>query len=303
MGVGFMSLTGQEKVRLAKLVRETNVVEVTMPDDYIGYLEEAECEESWINTSEGKTHIFIVKSKNREKNCPVYINFHGGGFARPYGKRNTVFCARVASAMKGIAIDVDYKLAPEYPFPAAFNEAYDVAKWVFKNIELLGGDPNRVSMGGDSAGGNLTAAVALKANQTKEFRLRMQIIIYGAMDFVTDPADKPEARVNLIPIERCRAFTSLYTDDIEEVVKSPYVSMRFAPIEMLYGLPDALLITAGHDNFRFEAEEYASRMISAGVKVTAKRFLNSNHGFVINCNAEWEEAQQLIINTLKSASL
>ena len=107
--------------------------------------------------------------------------------------------------------DMDYKLAPEYPFPTAFHEAYEVCRWTFSKLKEWDADEKRVSMGGHSAGAILTAAVALKANQTKEFALCLQVLDYGAFDMATDPADKKESATNLIPAERGRMFTEAYT--------------------------------------------------------------------------------------------
>ena len=158
-------------------------------------------------------------------------------------------------------------------------------------------------MGGHSAGANLTAAVCLKANETKEFQLCLQVLDYGAFDMLTDPADKPEAETNRIPVERGRMFAQAYTNGNADRLKEPYCSPLLASDEMLRGLPEALVTSAGHDNFRFEDAEYAKKLALAGVKVTQKCFLHSYHGFIVHCTEEWEEGQQLIIDTLRHASL
>lgn len=294
-----MEFTREDKLEMAKQIRSKNVIEPIITTEYEKNLDLVLCEERNIATREGDCHVYIITPKEKKATYPLYINIHGGGFVRPYGKRDTIFCARVASELGCKVIDIDYKLAPEYPFPAAFNECYDVVKWAFENAEELNTDKANIIVGGHSAGGNLTAAVALKANQTKEFKIKFQVMDYPFMDMATDPADKA-TEGDVIPVDRARKFNALYVEN-EEDKYSPFVSMVLAKKEMLIDLPAALVITAEKDSLRFEAEKYAMMMVEAGVEVKAKRFLNSKHGFVINCQGEFEEGQKLIIDTLRQA--
>ena len=296
-----MSLTQEEKTKMAEHLRGTNVAHEHITDEYRKNLDLARREETEVPTSAGTSKCYVFTAKNRIPNCPVHINVHGGGFVRPHMVRDEIYSARVADAIRGIVVDVDYRLAPEYPFPTAFDECYDICKWVFSQAGAWDADTKRISMGGHSAGGNLTAAVALKANKTKDFRLCLQVLDYAAFDMVTDPADKPEAASNLIPVERGRAFFRAYTDGDESVARNPYCSPSVASDEMMKGLPEALVISAGKDNFRFENADYAARLVANGVTVTAKCFLDSSHGFIIHCTGEWEEAQDLIIGMIQRA--
>lgn len=107
----------------------------------------------------------------------------------------------------------------------------------------------------------------------------------------------------MIPVERGRMFSLAYTDGELENLKDSYCSPLLASEEMLKGLPEALVTSAGHDNFRFEDAEYAKRLVLAGVKVTQKCFLDSYHGFIVHCTDEWEAGQQLVIDTIQRASL
>lgn len=293
-------MTQEEKLALATKVRTKSMFEPEFSDSYLKNLEKVEIEEQNILTREGLTHIFILKAKERTENCPVYINIHGGGYVRGHEHRETIFSSRIVSDIKGIGIDIDYRLAPEYPFPVAFNESYDVVKWVFDNAVMLGIDSRKVIVGGHSAGGNLTAAIAMKAQETGDFHMLLQIMNYPATDNVTDPAKRQGAAENVLPPDRIRTFMTLYTDDNQETANSPYVSMLFAPDSLLQGLPDALIITAGRDSFRFEGEQYGARLVANGVVVTEKRFLNSNHGFLTYCKDEWNEAQLLILDVIES---
>lgn len=296
-------LTIEEKEKLITALRGTSVAKENITPEYCRNLELADREAVEVPTCEGPVTCYIFTAKNRTEHCPVHVNVHGGGFVRPHVLRDEVYSAKVADAIRGIVVDVDYGLAPEYPYPVAFNQCYDVCRWVFTRLKDWDGDEKRVSMGGHSAGANLTAAVCLKANQTKEFRLCLQVLDYGAFDLVTDPAHKPGAETNMIPAERGRMFSMAYTDGNLDLLNAPYCSPLKAPDEMLAGLPEALVVSAGNDNFRFEDEEYAKRLIAVGVKVTAKRFLESNHGFIVHCTEEWEKGQELVISMIRQASL
>ncbi len=294
-----MGYTYEEKLKIAEGLRTTSVVTPSIPPEYERFVEACDVEERLIPTREGDTRVFVISPKALKGPVPLYINIHGGGFVRPHERRDIVFGAMVAVRTGCKVIDVDYKLAPEYPFPAAFNECYDVVKWAFAEAASLGVDPKRIALGGHSAGGNLTAAVSLMANRTKDFSLCLQIIDYAFLDGVTDPAEKVTA-TDLIPVDRMRAFNALYAENPEDL-KNPYLSPIVADAEMLKGLPPALVISAGLDCFRFEDEKYAAMLAENGVEVTVKRYLESNHGFVVHCRGEFAAAHSLICDTLSRA--
>ncbi|MCC8126804.1 MAG: alpha/beta hydrolase [Clostridiales bacterium] len=299
-----MALTEERKQELTSYLRGTSVAKENITPEYRKCLELADKETFVLPVgADDDVTVYVFTAKNRTANCPVHINIHGGGFVRPHVERDEIYSSKVADAIRGIVVDVDYKLAPEYPYPTAFDEAYEVGRWTFSKCREWDADETRVSMGGHSAGANLTAAVALKANQTKDFALCLQVLDYGAFDMVTDPADKKEALTNMIPIERCRMFTEAYTDGDLSLASEAYCSPLMATDEMLKGLPEALVIAAGLDNFRFEDADYAARMGLAGVKVTFKCFTESRHGFIVHCTEEWEAGQEMVIDAIRKAKL
>lgn len=296
-------LTEERKAVLIEALRGHSVAREHITDEYKKNLLLSDREEFELESQGVPFKVYVFTAKNRTANCPVHINVHGGGFVRPHVIRDEIWTSKVADAIHGIGVDVDYSLAPEYPYPTAVSQTYDAVKWVFSKLAEWDADDKRVSMGGYSAGANLTAVTAIKANETKDFRLCLQILGYGCFDMATDPADKPDAEYNMIPVERGRMFNECYTENDPEKLASPYCSPLFASDEQLRGLPDALVISAGEDNFRFEDSDYVKRLMLNGVKVTAKQYMNSNHGFIIHCTAEWEEAQELILDMLKKAGI
>ncbi|MBP2638397.1 MAG: carboxylesterase [Firmicutes bacterium] len=292
-------LSRAEKIELARQIRSSKVVPFEPTETYKEYLELAVCEEKYVPTREGDTHIYLITPKKTKTCYPLYINMHGGGFVRGYSERETVFASKVASTVGCRVIDIDYKLAPEHPYPAGLHECYDIVKWAISHAKELAIDPENVVIGGHSAGGNFTAAICLWANQTKDFTVKMQILDYAYLDAYTDPGAKI-TETRFFPVDRARAFNQLYLANNEDKTH-PLISPIFASVEMLTGLPPALFITAGLDFLCEEEEKYAAMLVNAGVEVKIKRFLHSHHGFTENCQEEYMESQKLILDTLKQA--
>ena len=294
-----MGLTYEDKLKLAEMAR-VRVGHRELPEAHEANLEKVDIKECDAETRHGKTHYYHITNKDQKTGAPLVISIHGGGFCKGYVKADSVFSAMIAAQTGAVVLDVDYKLAPEYAFPIAIEEVYDVAKWAYENADELGIDKSRIIIGGNSSGANIAAAVAMEAAKTKEFEIRLQFLDYPPMDLYTDPADKPEAFKSYVPFEQARAYNSLYTET-EEETKNPYVSMVFASKDMLIGLPEALVITGDLDSLHNETEKYAFMMMEAGVKVTIKKFLNSNHGFIVHCiGDEWPQAHKLIVDTINN---
>lgn len=292
-------LSKEEKAEAAKQLRSKSIVETKLTEEMQSYLDKVKWYESAIPTREGDSHVFMIEPSVDKERYPLFVNIHGGGFVRGYEKRDTVFSAYIANALGCKVIDIDYRLAPEYPFPIALNECYDVVKWAFDNAEKLELDTKRIAVGGHSAGGNLTAAIALMANQTKDFKICLQIMDYPFLDAMTDPAAKI-AEGSIFPVARMKNFSACYCEN-EEDYGNPFHSPVCAETDQLKGLPTALIITAGKDVLRHEAEQYGLMMVHAGVKVTLKSYLESDHGFMIHGLAEFKEARELVVDALREA--
>ncbi len=293
----------EDKIKLAKEFRDTTLVKPIYAPEYESFQELVNCEDKYISTVEGQSHFYLVTPKESKQIYPLYINMHGGGFVIGHGKKDELFCNKIAALAGCKVINIDFKLAPEYPFPTAFNECYDIVKWAFSHAEELHIDKEKIVLGGHSAGGVLTTAVALKANQTKDFKLKKIIMDYAGFDFATDPAEKLKAEDNIeefdnLIVEKMKQINSMAVAN-EEDRYNPYLSPIFATEEMLQGMPPALMIIAGKDFLRFEAKRFAMKLIDVGTEVTMKEFLNSRHGFVEGCQQEYIEAQDTIIKTLR----
>jgi acetyl esterase len=258
------------------------------------------CEEKMISTRDGETHIFLYRPLKEQPLLPIFVNIHGGGFVKGHREQDIVFSKNICSHMNCIVIDIDYATAPEKKYPYALHQCYDIVKWAWQNSDDLGIDRSKIVIGGHSAGGNLTVAIAIMAKQTKEFQIRMQIIDYPSLDLYTPPEQKRNAHKNpsLNP-EKVKLYNDLYIENDQRL--EPTASPYFAPDDMLEGLPEALILTAGEDLLGEEAEKYAFRLLTAGVPVTARRFLKSNHGFIVRRKDEFKEAEQMIFDALGRA--
>jgi len=173
-------------------------------------------------------------------------------------------------------VSVDYRLAPEHVFPAAFDDAVTATRWVYDNAAMLTIDPARIFVGGDSAGGNLAAVTALALRDDGDIKLRAQILTYPIVDLTFDYDPRFEKGVALTN-GGMRDFIDHYVPDVAQRRDwrcSPY----FAP--SLKGLPPALIILAGFDPLYDEGEIYAGRLKAEGVPVTVTRFPGQMHGFL-----------------------
>ncbi|QAU47324.1 alpha/beta hydrolase [Bradyrhizobium guangzhouense] len=222
--------------------------------------------------------IYVPKQPRlKDGAAPALVFFHGGGWVIGDLDSHDVVCRQLADAGALVVIAIDYRLAPEHKFPAAADDAVAATKWIAANARALGIDPARLSIGGDSAGGNLAAVVALAARDGDGPELAGQLLIYPAVDFAMTHGShsEPETSV-LLTHSVIRWFRDHYLSsaaDIHDWRASP------ARAENLAGLPPAFVMTAGADPLRDEGGEYAARLKQAGVPVTYKHFPGQFHGF------------------------
>ena len=209
--------------------------------------------------------------------APCLVFYHGGGWVIGDIDSHDVVCRKLAHEGELIVISIDYRLAPEHKYPAAVDDAIAAVKWVASNAKDLGIDATRLLVGGDSAGGNLAAVVALAARDGDGPKLAGQVLIYPATDFaMRHPShSEPETSI-LLTHSVIKWFSNHYLNgpaDIDNWKASP------ARAKTLAGLPPAYLLTAGADPLRDEGDEYAKRLKDAGVPVTYKHFPGQFHGF------------------------
>jgi acetyl esterase len=207
---------------------------------------------------------------------PVQVYYHGGGWVIGDLDSHDWTCRMVANAAKCAVVSVDYRLAPEHRFPAAFEDSLAAAEWIAANAARLGIDPERMSVGGDSAGGNLAAAVALGLRDRGTIKLCAQILTYPIVDLTAAYDARFASGVALIN-GGMRAYIDAYVPDAAQR-KDWRCSPLFA--SSVKGLPPALVILAGFDPLYAEGAAYAGRLEKEGVPVTVKNYPGQMHGFV-----------------------
>ena len=209
--------------------------------------------------------------------APCLVFFHGGGWVIGNLDSHDVVCRMLAHEGELIVISVDYRLAPEHKFPAAADDTITATKWVAANAGQLGIDAGHLLVGGDSAGGNLAAVVALAARDGDGPNLAGQVLIYPATDFAMKHPSHSEPETSILLTHSViKWFCNHYLNgaaDIDHWKASP------ARAKTLTGLPPAYVLTAGADPLRDEGAEYAARLKEAGVPMTYRHFPGQFHGF------------------------
>ncbi|MBN2909487.1 alpha/beta hydrolase [Polycladomyces sp. WAk] len=256
-------------------------------------------EERFVPTPVGDSRVLVYRPlRSSEGSLPVYVNFHGGGFILGSAEMDDVWCRVIADRADCVVVNVDYRLAPEHPFPTALEEGYGVIRWMYDQPGQLGINRERIAVGGHSAGGNLAAAICLLARERSEFPITLQILDYPPLDLATDPYEKP-THPQAIPPWLAAIFNGCYLPSPEQA-RNPLASPIYA--ESLAGLPSALIITAEFDSLAPEAERYAQRLREAGIAVSHKRYEGAVHGFTHSGPLELaEDAWELIITHLQQA--
>ena len=225
---------------------------------------------------------------------PAHLELHGGGWwlGSIDEEVNEAICRYRCQHARCVVFAAEYRLAPEHPFPTAIGDAYAALQWISRNAAGLGIDPDRISIGGTSAGGNLAAAVTLRARDAGGPPLVFQLLDVPALDLTGSTMRAAAATAHLRPVaHRIREFETplerYFRDPADALL--PLASPVLAPD--LAGLPPAHIMTAEYDPLRDEGEWYARRLADAGVEVTLAR-----HGGAIHATsyltAVWEPARQ-----------
>ena len=210
---------------------------------------------------------------------PVLVYFHGGGWVFNDLDTHDNLCRMLAHHSGCAIVSVDYRLAPEHKYPAAFDDAYAATVWVSENASLISVDSSRLAVGGDSAGGTLAAAVALAARDRAAPRIAYQVLAYPITDhYSSSPQSYEEyAEGYSLGREGMIWFWNHYLQSGANL-DDPYLCPLRA--RNLQGLPPALVLTAEYDPLRDEGRNLAQRLKAAGVNVEYRHYADQMHGFL-----------------------
>jgi acetyl esterase/lipase len=208
---------------------------------------------------------------------PVLVWYHGGGWVLGTLDASDHTCRELANSAGCIVVSVDYRLAPEHKFPASPDDCEAAYCWVLEHAESFGGDPRRVAVGGDSAGGNLAAVVSLRARERGRELPVFQLLIYPVTDHDFSRASYLQnAEGYLLTTVGMRWFWDQYVNSADEMAHPHASVLRASDVS---GLPPALIVTAEFDPLRDEGEAYGDLLRAAGVPVKVTRYDGMIHGF------------------------
>jgi len=231
-----------------------------------------------VEVNSEKIPVRIYTPEDGDK-FPIIIYSHGGSWIAGNLDTHDNVCRKLSKNTKAIVISVDYRLAPENPFPAGLNDVYNILEWTYKNAESINGDEKQIAIAGDSAGGNLSAAVSLMAKDKNGPHITCQVLIYPSTNIYELNTASWSYFANDFNVskEEMEKYISLYVPRKEDR-KNPYVSPLLA--KDFNELPHTLVITAEIDPLRDEGEAYGNKLKDIGIQAEVIRFNGVTHGFI-----------------------
>lgn len=234
-----------------------------------------------INSDDGDIPIYVYQPEQISENKPGILWIHGGGFIM--GNAENDFASEFSKQINATVVSVDYRLAPEYPFPAGLNDSYAALLWMVKHAKELGVDANRIVVGGDSAGAGMAASLVLRNRDENGPKIALQFLLYPMLDNLHDT---PSGSIEDYPVwSRQTSLNAweMYLNGKPGVNASPYASAARA--NSVGGLPPAFIATGTVDLFRDEVIDFAQRLMAAGVPTQLAVFpgmYHSGEAFVPN---------------------
>jgi acetyl esterase/lipase len=231
-------------------------------------------------TIDGGIGVRIYNPAPDESGQPIMVFYHGGGFVIGDLESHDSMARAIASQVGAVVVAVDYRLAPEHPFPAAVDDAFTALKWVSEHATELGGDPDRLAVGGDSAGGNLSAVVAMLARDAGGPPVKFQMLWYPVTEWGAEhPSLAENAEAPVLTVADMDRFREYYLGDQDPTTLG--IKLSPASAEDLKGLPATYIATAGYDPLRDDGARYAELLDKAGVPVELHEAETMVHGYVM----------------------
>jgi len=224
--------------------------------------------------------VRLYNAHPQRGNLPIVLYFHGGGLTIGSIETHDALCRRLAYYAKVIVVSVDYRLAPEHPYPSAIDDAFLAYQYVRNSAYLFGGSPSEIAVAGDSAGALLATSVCYRAKMEKVPLPVFQALVYPMTD-VSKESESYETQGEkfVLTSETMRWFIQNYLPNVGDR-SLPINSPLLIDSKFLKGMPPAYIATAGFDPLRDEGDAYAKKLAEAGVKVTHQKYPNLIHGYL-----------------------
>ena len=221
-------------------------------------------------------------TKNDEEAMPVILYFHGGGFIMGSIEDHDPLCGKLADECGAVVVAPEYRLAPEHPFPACIEDAVSTAEWALEHAGEFGGDPDKMTAGGDSSGANISAALALLARDGKAPKISGLILFYGTYGCI-DIEESASAKAYgqggyVLPVNAIEKMMELY---IPEGTDPDDYRLNPGKAKDLSGMPPSIIVSGELDPLRDDGEEFARRLEEAGNEVCSIRANGMMHGFML----------------------
>uniref|UniRef100_UPI00321A1242 alpha/beta hydrolase n=1 Tax=Chryseobacterium sp. TaxID=1871047 RepID=UPI00321A1242 len=231
-----------------------------------------------IPSSEPQRNIRIrVYRPKGKRNLPVLLYFHGGAFIYGTPEQYDFIFYRLALDIDAVIVSVDYRLAPEHPFPAAMEDGYDALLWLSESAAQVGGNKNKIIIGGSSAGATIAASVTHYARDKKETKILHQYLLYPPTDHLLKTSSMEE--LACAPMQTRKAAEWMWKHYLQQqIIQPPKYSVPLQETDF-YNLPDATIIVCELDPLKDEGKEYAQKLQLAGVSVNLLEVKGTVHAF------------------------
>lgn len=222
--------------------------------------------------------VRVYRPRGRSGRLPVVVNFHGGGFVSGDIRQSEWWCSSIAAKAGVVVVSVEYRLAPEHPFPAPVDDCYAATEWIVEHAGDLDVDPTRLAVMGDSAGANLAAVVCLLARDRSGPAIALQVLVYPPVDMAREfLSERENANAPVLQLADHENAPRLYIHGTDADLADPRISPLRADH---HDLPPALIQTAQHDILRDHGAVYADALRAAGVPVQYTNYPDAVHGFI-----------------------
>jgi acetyl esterase len=255
-----------------------------------------------IPTAVAPAPVVVYAPESQDPRPPVHVNFHGGGYILRGLQGDDALCRFLAAEAEVVVVNVDYAVAPQHPFPAPTHQAFEVVRWVAEHGEQCGWDGGRLSIGGQSAGGGLAAAVARQALEQGGPPIALQVLHYPPLDLATPGRDKRSVIAKpLLRPWMAEIFDNAYVPDPHERFDRLVSPANAADTADLRGIAPALVITAEFDLLRAEGQRYAHRLSQVGALVEHRDVAGADHGYDLKDFEKARDTYSHIARIMKQA--